>query len=700
MLRSVTEEEACQLERLAHGQSTEARLRARARVCCLSHGGQRVSEIVTAMEMSDWTVRKWIKRFNGQGLAGLKDQARSGRPPTYSRETIAEIVTAAQSDPTALGLPFGHWTLDRLASYVMEEKGNSMKRSRIGEILAAEGVDWCHQEPCFGERPASSCGERKGASTSSPPPKAASRRRRMVQGHGPPPNQSGRRKHPAFNRPAFGRGLREARMLLGLSYGDLQRMTSSAMDAGISRSSVKHAEAARRDLPAWACSRLIQELEAEAQRQSKQWKSEDLWTAAGLIAPLRMSRRVIILRSAAAAAATVGTLREDPASTDGRNDTLSQSDAASFDALMSEAEHLSSRLAYAQATVCYAQAAAAANSREDAAYALARQAYALRRQSKLDTAWEISTEALQWLGALDLAPERGISSAQIQARATNTRWLEAYGMVTRVRGHIADDREQFDTARAAFMTLANLGEALGSDSYRAHATTFVGRLDISQATELAQDYDARWPWRAVKAGFQDQAQQGIRRIQEARQLYPASDGVSHAHSLFQELKATWILTGKSRSAARLEAEALEAFGSSRAVGNLYLARGWLGLAEGDRTETIEGDLAHAFTLAQEIESGLMISETLAAFAELYVGLPVSEHEDAIASCLAALGTWPSSVHARDCRRMRQLYQDLDITDMQLRNALDKPRGRLEQVAQLPEFTDRLRAQLALLGVSF
>lgn len=676
-LRSVTEEEALQLERLTCDQSTDSRLRARARVCWLSQCGQEISQIVTVTSLSDRTVRKWIKRFNGEGLAGLHDRDRSGRPPTYVREEIAEIVAASQSDPTALGLPFGHWTLDRLTTYVTQEKAVSLKRSRIGEILVAEGVCW---------RNSASLLQRKAAP-----------RYRSCRGHAPPPNQRGRRKNPEFNRPEFGHRLRDARMLLGLSYGDLQQMTSSAEESGINRSSVKHAEAARRDLPDWACLRLIQALEAEAQRQGMHWDSTDLSAATGFMPPSRMSRRAVILGSAASTVTTMGLGHNDPAATAGLKGTLHQSTAESFEALMAEAEQLSSRLEHAQATSCYAQAAAMANGQEDAAYALARQAYALRRQSKLDAAWTISTEALQRLGAADLAPERG--NPCVQARATNTRWIEAYGMVTRVRGHIADDREQFDIARAAFTTLATLGDALGSDGYRAHATTFLGRLDISQATELAQDDDARWPWRAVKAGFQDQAQQGIRRIQEARQLYPASDGVSHAHSLLQELKATWILTGKSRSAARIEAKALEAFGSSQAVGNLYLARGWLGLAEGDRTETIERDLMHAFTLAWEIESGLMISETLAAFAELYIALPDSGHEDAIASCLAALGSWPSSAHARDCRRMRKLFQALEITDTQLRDVLDKPHGRLEQVAQMPEFTDRLRAQLALLGVS-
>jgi hypothetical protein len=42
--------------------------------------------------------------------------------------------------------------LDRLAAYVQEAKGIAMKRSRIDELLRAEGLRWRNQETWFGER--------------------------------------------------------------------------------------------------------------------------------------------------------------------------------------------------------------------------------------------------------------------------------------------------------------------------------------------------------------------------------------------------------------------------------------------------------------------------------------------------------------------------------------------------------------------
>jgi transposase len=98
------------------------------------------------------TVYTWIRRFNAQGPEGLYDQPRSGRPASYPPEQVAEVLAAAMTDPQSLGLPFGSWTLDRLQAYLNEHKKIPIKRSRIDEILLAEGLRWRKQECWFGER--------------------------------------------------------------------------------------------------------------------------------------------------------------------------------------------------------------------------------------------------------------------------------------------------------------------------------------------------------------------------------------------------------------------------------------------------------------------------------------------------------------------------------------------------------------------
>lgn len=97
-------------------------------------------------------MRKWFKRFLEQGLVGLEDAPRSGAPSHYTAENKARLLQAARTRPSDLGLPYQSWTFERLAVYVKEHLGVQMKKTRIFELVQAEGLRWRKQETWFGER--------------------------------------------------------------------------------------------------------------------------------------------------------------------------------------------------------------------------------------------------------------------------------------------------------------------------------------------------------------------------------------------------------------------------------------------------------------------------------------------------------------------------------------------------------------------
>lgn len=152
VLRPVTDEETQAIHRLAPARTAPARIVERAQIVWWAHLGERVPAIAHALGRSEATVRLWLTRFNADGLDGLGDAPRAGRPPTYTPEARGQVVAASLTKPDDLGLPFGSWTLDRLAAYLNEQRNIPIKRSRIGEILQAEGLRWRTQETWFGER--------------------------------------------------------------------------------------------------------------------------------------------------------------------------------------------------------------------------------------------------------------------------------------------------------------------------------------------------------------------------------------------------------------------------------------------------------------------------------------------------------------------------------------------------------------------
>ena len=168
-LRALTDDEVTAVTRLAQSRTAAARAVERARIILTAHRGERAPAIAARLGLHAKTVRRWLTRFNAAGVAGLADAPRAGRPATYTAEEVGTVVATALTDPRALGQPFACWTYDRLAAYLNEVVGLPIKRSRINELLLAEGLRWRQQEGWFGERADPEFAEKRGRSSSSTP---------------------------------------------------------------------------------------------------------------------------------------------------------------------------------------------------------------------------------------------------------------------------------------------------------------------------------------------------------------------------------------------------------------------------------------------------------------------------------------------------------------------------------------------------
>jgi transposase len=83
---------------------------ARAMMVLLSLHGLAPAQIAALLDCHPATVRRWIARFNDEGLAGLADRPRSGRPRLGGRRLTGRI--------TALLRRPGPWTLPQIRRYL------------------------------------------------------------------------------------------------------------------------------------------------------------------------------------------------------------------------------------------------------------------------------------------------------------------------------------------------------------------------------------------------------------------------------------------------------------------------------------------------------------------------------------------------------------------------------------------------------
>jgi transposase len=69
-----------ELERLSRSRSGEVRLAERARIVIACLQGRRNDDIAHEMGLRPNTVGQWRRRFAAHGIAGLRDEPRSGKP--------------------------------------------------------------------------------------------------------------------------------------------------------------------------------------------------------------------------------------------------------------------------------------------------------------------------------------------------------------------------------------------------------------------------------------------------------------------------------------------------------------------------------------------------------------------------------------------------------------------------------------------
>ena len=172
-VRELNDQERAEVQRIARSHTLGAALVRRAQIVVHAMDGLKAEEIATRMDRCGNTVRHWLNRFNARGLDGLKEDVRTGRPPTYSAEQRSAVITAALTRPSELGLPFASWTLDRLVCH-LSGQGIAMRRSRISEIFIREGLRWRQDETWFGARVDPDFAKKRGRSNSS------TRRRRQA----------------------------------------------------------------------------------------------------------------------------------------------------------------------------------------------------------------------------------------------------------------------------------------------------------------------------------------------------------------------------------------------------------------------------------------------------------------------------------------------------------------------------------------
>jgi transposase len=129
------------LTRRAQGQKTPYRDKVRARIVLLAAQRWSNAAIAGDVGVSVDTVRTWRGRFATQGLAGLVDRARSGRPARFTPVQIAQVKALACQLPRDVGAPLSRWSCPELArEAVAQGVMAAVSASTVRRWLAREAI--------------------------------------------------------------------------------------------------------------------------------------------------------------------------------------------------------------------------------------------------------------------------------------------------------------------------------------------------------------------------------------------------------------------------------------------------------------------------------------------------------------------------------------------------------------------------------
>ncbi|MBY0295456.1 MULTISPECIES: helix-turn-helix domain-containing protein [Methylobacterium] len=136
-LESLTVSQLHELDDL-YRTTRDVRVRTRAQMILLmAEQGLAVSEVAAIVRESGETVRRWVHRYEAEGIDGLSDAPRSGKPAKAGTDYRERLVELVRRRPRALDLPFSMWTAARLADYLAEETGLRMSVASIHRLLRA-----------------------------------------------------------------------------------------------------------------------------------------------------------------------------------------------------------------------------------------------------------------------------------------------------------------------------------------------------------------------------------------------------------------------------------------------------------------------------------------------------------------------------------------------------------------------------------
>jgi len=140
ILEALPAEALQELDALYH-RTKLVRMRTRAQIILLNvEQGLKATQIAQLVRESKRTVQRWLSRYQAEGVLGLYDAPKNGKPGKVSQAYQDKLLESVRLRPRVLGLDFSLWTLERLSDYLALQTGIRISAEAVRLHLKAGGI--------------------------------------------------------------------------------------------------------------------------------------------------------------------------------------------------------------------------------------------------------------------------------------------------------------------------------------------------------------------------------------------------------------------------------------------------------------------------------------------------------------------------------------------------------------------------------
>ncbi|KAA6333927.1 hypothetical protein EZS27_009425 [termite gut metagenome] len=113
--------------------------------------GKKAEEVEAFYQISHKSVCNWVHRYNAEGLSGLIDRPRKGRPSRLSAARQEMVKQAVLNTPEQYGYHSATWTGAMVLSYIENTFGISYEKAQVYNLLHTLGLSFQRGRACYPE---------------------------------------------------------------------------------------------------------------------------------------------------------------------------------------------------------------------------------------------------------------------------------------------------------------------------------------------------------------------------------------------------------------------------------------------------------------------------------------------------------------------------------------------------------------------